>query len=143
MGGAWGGVGWAKAGSPLRTQRALRKTKGRMRRARMGACARETSSATFVRPSGEYVKGAACLRVAQGQLRWLVVVVQLAEARVAAFVDGAETREYLGAIDAGRERGALLQWGIEHLAQARIIGTTTLFHIDRDQGRAEIKHQIL
>ena len=55
-----------------------------------------------------------------------------------AFVDGAETREYLGAIDAGRERGDLLQWGIEHLAQARIIGTTTLFHIDRDQGRAEI-----
>ena len=55
-----------------------------------------------------------------------------------AFVGLAETREYLAAIDAGRERGDLLQWGIEHMAEARIIGTTTLFHIDREQGRAEI-----
>lgn len=55
-----------------------------------------------------------------------------------AFADIAETREYLAAIDAGRERGDLLQWGIEHVAEARIIGTTTLFHIDREQGRAEI-----
>jgi RimJ/RimL family protein N-acetyltransferase len=55
-----------------------------------------------------------------------------------AFVDIAQTREYLAAIDAGRERGDLLQWGIEHMAEDRIIGTTTLFHIDREQGRAEI-----
>jgi len=55
-----------------------------------------------------------------------------------AFVDPAETRDYLAAIDAGRERGDLLQWGIEHVGQARIIGTATLFHIDREQGRAEI-----
>lgn len=55
-----------------------------------------------------------------------------------AFTEIAQTRDYLAAIDAGRERGDLLQWGIEHLGQARIIGTTTLFHIDREQGRAEI-----
>ena len=55
-----------------------------------------------------------------------------------AFVDPAETRDYLAAIDAGRERGDLLQWGIEHVGQARIIGTTTLFHIDREQRRAEL-----
>ncbi len=55
-----------------------------------------------------------------------------------AFVDLAETRDYLAAIDAGRQRGDLLQWGIEHVGQARIIGTTTLFYIDREQGRAEI-----
>jgi ribosomal-protein-alanine N-acetyltransferase len=55
-----------------------------------------------------------------------------------AFADTDRTREYLAAIDAGRERGDLLQWGIEHVAQGRIIGTTTLFHIDREQGRAEI-----
>lgn len=55
-----------------------------------------------------------------------------------AFVDLDQTRDYLAAIDAGRERGDLLQWGIEQLAEARIIGTVTLFHIDREQGRAEI-----
>jgi RimJ/RimL family protein N-acetyltransferase len=55
-----------------------------------------------------------------------------------AFADISRTREYLAAIDAGRERGDLLQWGIEHVAAGRIIGTTTLFHIDREQGRAEI-----
>lgn len=55
-----------------------------------------------------------------------------------AFTEMAQTRDYLAAIDAGRARGDLLQWGIEHLGEARVIGTTTLFHIDRDQGRAEI-----
>ncbi len=55
-----------------------------------------------------------------------------------AFIDMTEMREYLAAIDAGRERGDLLQWGIEHLGEGRIIGTTTLFNIDRQQGRAEI-----
>lgn len=55
-----------------------------------------------------------------------------------AFVDISETRDYLAAIDAGRERGDLLQWGIELVAEERIIGTTTLFYIDRVQGRAEI-----
>lgn len=56
-----------------------------------------------------------------------------------AFKDLDETRGYLAAIDAGRERGDLLQWGIEDVAQGRVvIGTTTLFAIDREQGRAEI-----
>lgn len=55
-----------------------------------------------------------------------------------AFVDIGEARAYLAAIDAGRQRGDLLQWGIEHIAEARIIGTTTLFHVDCEQGRAEI-----
>lgn len=54
------------------------------------------------------------------------------------FADLDETRGYLAAIDAGRERGDLLQWGIEHAAEGRVIGTTTLFAIDRQQGRAEI-----
>lgn len=55
-----------------------------------------------------------------------------------AFADLDETRGYLQAIHDGRARGDLLQWGIEHVAEGRIIGTTTLFHIDREQGRAEI-----
>lgn len=55
-----------------------------------------------------------------------------------AFADLSETRDYLAAIDAGRERGDLFQWGIEHVESRRIIGTTTLFAIDRQQGRAEI-----
>ena len=54
------------------------------------------------------------------------------------FADLDETRGYLAAIDAGRERGDLLQWGIENVAGGRVIGTTTLFAIDRRQGRAEI-----
>lgn len=54
------------------------------------------------------------------------------------FADLAETRGYLDAIDAGRERGDLLQWGIEDVVEGRVIGTTTLFAIDREQGRAEI-----
>jgi [ribosomal protein S5]-alanine N-acetyltransferase len=55
-----------------------------------------------------------------------------------AFADLAETRDYLASIDAGRERGDLFQWGIEHVESRKIIGTTTLFAIDRQQGRAEI-----
>jgi [ribosomal protein S5]-alanine N-acetyltransferase len=55
-----------------------------------------------------------------------------------AFADLDETRDYLAAIDRGRETGDLLQWGIEHLAQGRIVGTTTLFNLDFRQGRAEV-----
>ena len=55
-----------------------------------------------------------------------------------AFTELDETRGYLAAIDDGRVRGDLLQWGIEHLDSQKIIGTTTLFSIDRQQGRAEI-----
>jgi len=55
-----------------------------------------------------------------------------------AFIDHAQTRAYLEAIDRGRERGDLLQWGIEDIARERIIGTTTLFSINHEQNRAEI-----
>jgi [ribosomal protein S5]-alanine N-acetyltransferase len=55
-----------------------------------------------------------------------------------AFADLDETRGYLAAIDSGREHGDLFQWGIEHVDERRIIGTTTLFNLDLKQGRAEI-----
>ena len=55
-----------------------------------------------------------------------------------AFADLDETRAYLAAIDRGREQGDLLQWGIELVDEARIIGTTTLFYINTEQQRAEI-----
>jgi len=55
-----------------------------------------------------------------------------------AFVDLDETRAYLASIDRGRKHGDLLQWGIELVDEARIIGTTTLFSINTEQHRAEI-----
>lgn len=55
-----------------------------------------------------------------------------------AFADLEETRGYLQAIHDGRARGDLLQWGIEHVAERRIIGTSTLFAFYPGQGRAEI-----
>ena len=55
-----------------------------------------------------------------------------------AFIDLDETRAYLAAIDRGREQGDLLQWGIELIDEARVIGTTTLFYINTEQQRAEI-----
>ncbi|GMU43626.1 MAG: N-acetyltransferase [Xanthomonadales bacterium PRO6] len=55
-----------------------------------------------------------------------------------AFTDVEETRGYLQAIHDGRARGDLLQWGIEHVGEARIIGTTTLYAFYPGQARAEI-----
>lgn len=55
-----------------------------------------------------------------------------------AFQSIEETGQYLAAIEEGRNRGNLLQWGIEHVESGRIIGTTTLFYLNDEQGRAEI-----
>ncbi len=54
------------------------------------------------------------------------------------FVELDESIAYLAKIDSYRERGDLLQWGIEHIAERRIIGTTTLFAIYPEQNRAEL-----
>ncbi len=53
-----------------------------------------------------------------------------------AFIDLDDTRSYLAAIDRGRETGELLQWGIELIDEARVIGTSTLFYINTEQQRA-------
>jgi RimJ/RimL family protein N-acetyltransferase len=45
---------------------------------------------------------------------------------------------YLANIHEGFRGKTLFQWGIERREDARIIGTTTLFHLDTDNARAEI-----
>jgi RimJ/RimL family protein N-acetyltransferase len=52
--------------------------------------------------------------------------------------DVSEAREMIDRIDACRAREDLLQWGIEDRTDGAIIGTCTLFQIDRSNGRAEI-----
>jgi RimJ/RimL family protein N-acetyltransferase len=49
-----------------------------------------------------------------------------------------EAAIYLEAIHRGFEQGDLFQWGIALRGDDRLIGTTTLYAIDRAQGRAEI-----
>ncbi len=45
---------------------------------------------------------------------------------------------YLASIHDGFRNKTLFQWGIERREDARIIGTTTLFHLDTGNARAEI-----
>lgn len=49
-----------------------------------------------------------------------------------------EAAIYLEAIHRGFEQGDLFQWGIALRGDDRLIGTTTLYGIDRAQGRAEV-----
>lgn len=49
-----------------------------------------------------------------------------------------EAEIYLEAIHRGFERGDLFQWGIALRGDDQLVGTTTLYAIDRAQGRAEI-----
>lgn len=50
----------------------------------------------------------------------------------------AEAAQLVADIDACRERGDLLQWGIERLDIGQVIGTCTLADINPRQGRAEV-----
>lgn len=49
-----------------------------------------------------------------------------------------EAAIYLEAIHRGFQQGDLFQWGIALRGDDRLIGTTTLYGIDRAQGRAEV-----
>ena len=40
------------------------------------------------------------------------------------------------------ERGAILKWGIARKSDDVVIGTTTLFNLDLDNGRAEIGYPL-
>ena len=55
-----------------------------------------------------------------------------------ALTDRAQAAEYLGRIGEGFRSRSLFQWGIERKEDSRIIGTTTLFHLDAGNARAEI-----
>ena len=50
----------------------------------------------------------------------------------------AEARALLAEIDRGRRQDALYQWGVATAGSPAVIGTATLFRIDRDHRRAEI-----
>jgi RimJ/RimL family protein N-acetyltransferase len=55
-----------------------------------------------------------------------------------AMTDRAEAVGYLERIQAGFESKTLFQWGVERKEDALVIGTTTLFHLDPGNARAEI-----
>lgn len=55
-----------------------------------------------------------------------------------ALTDRRQAVDYLGRIHEGFRSRSLFQWGIERKDDARIIGTTTLFHLDTGNARAEI-----
>jgi ribosomal-protein-alanine N-acetyltransferase len=54
------------------------------------------------------------------------------------FADLSEARALLGEIDKGWREDAFYQWGVTLAATGELMGTTTLFRIDRDHRRAEI-----
>jgi [ribosomal protein S5]-alanine N-acetyltransferase len=52
--------------------------------------------------------------------------------------DRSEAEAYLAKMHAGFRDRTLFQWGVEHKADATLIGTCTLLHIDAAQRRAEV-----
>ena len=54
------------------------------------------------------------------------------------FTDEGEAREMLVEIDRGWREDSFYQWGIVPAGSEAVVGTTTLFRIDRDHRRAEV-----
>jgi len=55
-----------------------------------------------------------------------------------AWPDRDEASIYLEAIESGFQAGDLFQWGIALRGNDRVVGTVTLYAMDRAQGRAEV-----
>lgn len=59
-----------------------------------------------------------------------------------AWIDPAQARERFASAIAGRDAGRMLCWAIAEAASDRLVGSATLFAIDRIQGRAEIGYAL-
>lgn len=59
-----------------------------------------------------------------------------------AWTDPSQARDYLASAIGGRDAGRMLCWAIAGCDGDRLVGATTLFAINREQGRAEIGYSL-
>ena len=57
-------------------------------------------------------------------------------------LDRSEAEELVNQIIRDSEQGLMMKWGLARLSDDLVIGTTTLFHLDFDNGRAEIGYAL-
>ncbi|MGH8074598.1 MAG: GNAT family N-acetyltransferase [Lysobacter sp.] len=59
-----------------------------------------------------------------------------------AWTEVSQARDYFASAIGGRDAGRMLCWVISERYSDRLVGSTTLFAIDREQGRAEIGYAL-